>query len=228
MIYDAVREWWMQTQEWYYKAAVIAALGIGLAGATYAGYYWFSMRVQKQAQQALADSLDAYNQAESSGMRAASGDDAKKMELWQDAELALGLGYEQNKHSTLAPYFLALQSDALSQQGKRDEALALLEKAVGMMKAKSSLRDLYEMKLALMYIDADDTRDNGLKKLRSLADDTKNIFRDAALYYLGRYYMAQGESDQAKEFFMTLIDAFPEQEQGASVWAQQAKTELGL
>lgn len=171
----------------------IAVITVGMLGI---GTYWYLSHVkyEQAAQQALSEVLAEYNRAYESP------------ELWQDVEVGAKTGYRQYGRSSLAPFFLGLQSDALLQQDKQDEALALMNDMTAKLSHRSPFYYLYQIKLARikLHSDQEDTQKEGLQQLTSLAQDQKNPQQDEALYYLGLHYDAQDQQDKAQEIWQQL------------------------
>ncbi len=164
-------------------AITVAAFGVGI-------YLYFSqIKQEESAQQALSEVLAEYNRA------------FESPELWQDVEIGTKTGHRQYPRSALAPFFLGLQSEALLQQNKQDEALALMKDMTAKLSKSSPLYYLYQIKLARITLHNDDKaiQKEGLEQLVQLAQNQKNPQQDEALYYLGLYYDSQDQKDKAQE-----------------------------
>ncbi len=207
---------------------MVALSFVGCIGIAIGGYFIYQARVAKREQQAhmrFADSFDILFQA------GAAGYDEKRKKyqqgLFQEAELAFHAGHQHHKGAYLAPYFLVMKAVALLKQGKRDEALEHYQKAVKLMPASSPLKNLYATSVALMQIDNEATHEVGLKQLQQLAQDTANIYRDVAQYYLGSYYWSGDDIAQAKSVWQALVnDQRFVAGEAASPWAELAQTQL--
>jgi predicted negative regulator of RcsB-dependent stress response len=140
--------------------------------------------------------------------------------MLDEAEISFQTGYEQNKKSTIAPFFLAFESDALIKLGKFEDAYKILVDAVGQFSKNSPYYYLYSIKLALMEIDKKDAQ-KGIEDLNILIKDSNNIFKDMAAFYLGEYYWANNNIDKAKEQFQIALAYNPE-----STWGNLAKMRL--
>src|ERR1700722_16795746 len=70
------------------------------------GFYYYNYRISQQelAQKAFFVCIQEFERAN------------KNVDLWPEAELAAVTGYRQHSGSSLAPYFLALQAQALVRQ----------------------------------------------------------------------------------------------------------------
>lgn len=182
---------------------LIAGLGVW-------GYRWHRTGREQKAQEAFSSCVREFERAE------------QDQNLWGNAELVFRLGYEQNKSSSLAPYFLAFQAEALLHIDKRAEALSCMAKAVAALSTSSPVYNAYATKLALMKMDAPEpeTQQQGLSELTKLAQNTNNNSRDMALYYLGLYYWTSDDLVKARETWNDLLP-FAEGE-FASPWARLA------
>lgn len=149
----------------------------------------------------------------------------KKGELWPNAELAAKTGYRDYKNSSLAPYFLILESQALLAQGNNKQALEIIENALTEMGKDSPFYYMFKVKAALIKLDSDDItiQTSGFDQLQGLAYDTANKQRDEALYYLGNYYIVRGDTNRAQEVWKELINSFQgTADSGMSPWAMLA------
>lgn len=185
-------------------AAAIAASIV--FGAGWFGYSFYRSHVNARAQEALAHCLDEYERAIHLG----------EAHAWREVEIAGSEGYKFHESSDVAPFFLTLQADALLAQGKAQEGLDLLKKAVKSMSKRSPLYYFYATKAALVERDVTGSPE----LLRELSQDVKNSQRDMALYYLGHEELLRGDEAKAREYWSQLLS------QQHSVWAQIAQSEL--
>jgi predicted negative regulator of RcsB-dependent stress response len=136
-----------------------------------------------------------------------------------------------DKHASapLLPYYQAYKVQILLQQNKRQEALALLDFMIAHM-TDDSLTTLYEMERAMVQLDDSDTavREIGVATLKMLAHDTENIFRDSAQYYLGRYYWAHNQIDDARTVWQLLVDEQHDEKLAPSPWVAHVQDYLTL
>lgn len=194
-------------------------IGIGIVSFAVAGGfgYWFYRNQQEEAAQiAFATCIEEFNAARSNPS------------LWPTLTLAAQTGYRQHNGSSLAPYFLALEAQSLVGQEKLSEAISLMDRVIGMISQRSPLYYLYAIQTARMKLDSEDTsiKNDGLKSLEALSQDTKNKNRDEALYYLANYCVSQGSLDRAKELFNQLVVAYPEGGLASSPWTVLAQEKL--
>lgn len=194
------------------RALTIGAIVTLAITASLWGYSYYGAYRAKNAQKELASCIELYEKAASAGATAA---------LWPSVEMACKLGYERHSGSSLAPYFLSYQADALIKQNKIDEAITVMGAMVSDLSKSSPLYSMYATKYALMQMDATDSavRAAGLQTLAKLAEDTQNAQRDEALYYVGLYNWHNNDLAQAKEAWQKLVDIPAETQEKASPWA---------
>jgi hypothetical protein len=166
-------------------------LSIAAVFAGFYGYRWYRRQANVKAQRFFAESYKEYTSALTSS----------DPHAWQTVENAFKAGYNRSSGTALAPYFLVFESDALAQQGKTQEAIALLDKSLATMGEKSPLYNLFAIKKAAMQLDAGDSAAvmAAVQNLQQLTADKHNIYRDMAMHYLSSFYKAMGDHDKAKE-----------------------------
>lgn len=193
---------------------------VGFGG--YKIYNWHIYRVQSFAQKAFSESMEIYKQAIAleAGNKDHSPVDKTKNNLWDEVEVSFKLGYEQNKKSTLAPFFLAFESDAQMKLGKFEEAYNNLNEAVNNFSKNSPYFYLYSIKQAVFEIDKKDEQ-KGVAALNNLVNDKNNIFKDMAAFYLGEYFWSKNNVEKAKEQYQNALAYNPE-----STWGNLAKIRL--
>ncbi len=211
----AVKSVYMQfiddLEERRYGRAVIFGLLILIAGsASWGGYSMYVRHREQQASSDLMQYIKDYHQAAG----AESTD-------WNYLANLFKMGYRQHSHSTLAPFFLLYQADALVQDNERQEALSLLDQALVALGVESPLYTTYAVKKALLVLE--DNAQQGIADLQKLAQDKANKQRDMAQYYLGLYYWMHNDSAQAKVAWAELIDSQSAEKQERSAWALQAQ-----
>jgi predicted negative regulator of RcsB-dependent stress response len=172
---------------------------------------WSGYRNQS-AQLRLGSLIESYDSA----MR-------EKNQDWDALVKKFQEGYEENSASDLASYFLVYQAELLLSQGKKDEALTVLDKAISQL-GSASLAPLYKMKRALIKLDSADAslQKEGQSELEALAHDKTNQFNDSALFYLGRYYWSSDDTSAARQTWQKLVDEHRD-ETVPSAWVAQAK-----
>jgi predicted negative regulator of RcsB-dependent stress response len=195
-----------------------ASIGVGItiiATALFFGHRWYVMHREREAQALLAEYIHK-TQTDSS------------LSL-PDAAALFQEGAQKQSGSYLAPYFLVFQANALVKEGKIDEAIEIIEKALAGMSQDNPLVPLFEVKRALMQLDSTQApiKEAGLKRLTELARDTNNTYADMALFYLGNYYWSINDLNQAKMVWEDLINIqLKEQLVSPSPWAQLAQIKL--
>lgn len=137
--------------------------------------------------------------------------------------------YTKHASSSLLPYYLGYKVQILLAQDKREEALAALNTMITDM-VGSPVTALYKMEHALLQLDDVNAEINsaGLEALKTLAHDTDNMFRDSAQYYLGRYYWANNQIDDARLVWQQLVDEQRDEKIAPSPWASQVQEQLAL
>ena len=222
---DVFRAWYRSTvepklQEFRYIREIALALAIALgAGVGMFGYRYYTTSREQEAQLALAELMQEFRQ----------GQYGRGFVDWTDLATRISLEYNQHSGSYLAPYFLVLQADALAKQGDKAEAVQMMDQALGALGKSSPLHYAYATKRALMQLDTEDAQEKnaGLEALTTLAHDTKNTDRDAALFYLGSYHWSQKDMDNAKKSWQELVATFEKAKPAAlSPWVELAKERL--
>ncbi len=158
-------------------------------------YYSYTMYQGRKAQIILGECLDEYQKALES-----------KQDMWSEIVLMNELGLNQASGSSLQPYFMVMQAQALAHQKKFDEAVAMIEQADAALNADLPYKAYYALTKSLMQLDASNMKEQGFANLQQLAHDDSYTFQDAALYYLGSYYWVDNNLDKAKETWQLLID----------------------
>jgi len=131
---------------------------------------------------------------------------------WYDVEVAFEMGHRQNSRSQLAPFFLVFKSEALQAQGKKQEAINLLNDTLGQLKKDSNMYWIYKVKLALSKMDMPDEtiQKEGINELQEISclkgeNKKENSGTVPALFYIGSYYWEKNNFDKAKEAWNKLI-----------------------
>src|SRR4030095_3020635 len=137
--------------------------------------------------------------------------------------------YEKHSRSSLLPYYQEYKVNILLKNGDKDAALVTLDSMINDMQS-SPILALYEMQRALIKLDSADVAviSAGLTSLKNLADDTNNIYRDSAQFYLGRYYWATDRIDLARNVWQHLVDEQQDEKIAASPWVSQVQELLKL
>lgn len=204
----------------YAKPLVVAGALISVVALAYVGYRGYMSAREQKAQLALIHHMQQYHQA----MQDASSYD------WDHFAQALQSTYEQFKNSQIAPYIAAVHADVLTQANAHQAALQSIKTAADTAPTRSPLKHLFKTRYALMMTDSEDQehKADGLKILTELANDQNNIYRDMALFYLGKYHWAHDDKQSAENAWTELINTFYENQVTPSPWAAQAKPLLDL
>ena len=123
------------------------------------------------------------------------------------------------------PYYLSFQADGLLKQGKKNEAIGVMDEMIQHMPVSSPLLPLFKTKRALIKLDSDDEaiQQEAVQELEVLAKDSDNQFQDLAQFYLGRYYWSNDQIVEAKQVWQQLVDEQRKQRLAPSPWAEEVK-----
>jgi len=179
------------------------------------GYRWYVVYREREAQAVLADYIHKAQVDSDTSLAAMEA-------LFQE-------GAQKQSGSYLEPYFLVFQANTLIKEGKLDDAVSIMEKAIARMSKDNVLLPLFEIKRALMQLDSSIEANNqaGSQKLKELAYDVKNRYADMALFFLGHHYWSVDNLEEAKKVWQELIEMQrKEQIVSSSPWAQLAQIKL--
>jgi predicted negative regulator of RcsB-dependent stress response len=219
---STVLSWWDalldREDNFKYSKQVGIAFGFSiLALFSFFGHRWYVGYRERAAQKQLGYYLAEFAQAKQADTPFA----------WQQAGSLFRVGYDQNKSSYLAPYFLFYQASALFNAGNQQEAITILDDAIKNLSGSPFL-NMYKTKRALMLLDMNDvvSQERGLKELEAIAHDATNLQADLAQFYLGRYYWTHDRVDDAKKIWTELVESQKAEKIAASPWAAQAASLL--
>lgn len=179
---------------------VLAAL---LVGGSYVGYTTWKTSHNEKAQVALMESMNDLNMA----MRAMGNAQVPELEvqqLFKSVKTDMELGYSKYKWSSIAPFFLVYQAQAMTHMGEKEEAYALMKKAVGLFSSSSPYHMMYSIQVALRAIDLGKTEE-GLAQLTTLAA-SKHGMADMANYYLAHYFLEHDNKAKGKELLQGIVE----------------------
>ena len=186
--------------------AIMLAL-VGVAG--WFGYSWYKQRINYAAYNDFMQHQESYKKLLAASPGKPSAD--KLQEVGQ----AFIVGAEQHKNSALAPFFLVYRAEIAEQQGKPEEALEYIHKALASMPKDSPLYEYYALKQALLKLDRpsqlpgqvvhEQSQKEGMQELAQLAQSADAGIRDMALYYKGLYEYAHNNIAQARESWNLLL-----------------------
>ncbi len=202
----------------YYRHIMMAVGLIAVVSGGYFGYRWYKVSKEQNAHYALADYMQDYQLAVKMNSPAE----------WQRVETLLTFGYNKHKSSNIAPLFLALRADIQIKQDKLTEAIDTLQQVINALPDNSPISPLFKTKHALILLDSSDEamQKSGLADMVLLARDKDNQYNDIALFYLGRYYWAQNNMQDAKKAWQELVDSSMMEKAYPSPWAIQATAAL--
>jgi tetratricopeptide (TPR) repeat protein len=154
---------------------------------------------------------------------------SSREEKWEKVSALFNKAYQGNASSSIAPYFKAFEAEALLNQQKHSQAIETLAQAVSEIN-DPAIKANYSLKLALMQLDDanESSHQKGFTHLKSLAENTKSLVHDAALFYLGSYFWHKQEFDVAKNYWNQLLLSYGPDSKNPSPWADQAKEKLKL
>lgn len=200
------------------KQITISVLVVVLCAGLFIIYILWSMHRDTVAQRAFGPLIDVYTTT--------MGD---KDAQWDEFIKKCDQEYKNNARSHMAPYFLAYQAQALIEQNKKSEALAILDTIVNTYN-DIPLLHLYKTMRALIKLDMPEqtVQKTGQDELVALAYNKKNQFRDTALFYLGRYYWVHDDVEQARNVWQDLVNEQQDERTMPSAWLDQAQEYLKI
>jgi len=203
-----------------YKKQIMIGLAVttGLAVAMGA-YSVYRKNREARAHRAWVDAFQVYSSKTFSS----------NAEKWQAVVQAYESAYEQNRGTSLAPFFRSFQAEGLYNMGKINEAIKTLQDAVSLIK-NHELKEAYRVKLALYQLDSNTPEmvEQGLKDLSQLALQDTHHMHDFVLYQLGEYYWTTKQFDQVKNYWKMLTLKYGQSAQAPSPWASLVKDRLSL
>jgi tetratricopeptide (TPR) repeat protein len=136
---------------------------------------------------------------------------------------------QKHARSSMLPYYTSYKVRILLHQNKKDEALVALDGLISDV-VGSPIRGLYEMERALIQLDSADEniQKTGLDALQKLAQDTHNMHRDTAQFYLGRYYWSMDDVDAARAIWQQLVDEQHDEKLAPSPWISYVQDKLNI
>lgn len=205
---------------------LVGLVGIGLFIAVTGGvtlYRWHINRQQRLAQLAFSESLEVYHQAWAVDLTPEL--EAEKLGLWEEVELAFKSAHEQNGSSTFGPFYVAFEAQAMAHQGKIQEAVDLLDKAMRALTKYPQFYYLFKTTQALILFE-DKDQQKAIDALKAVAMDEKNPMAAMAYFYLGEYYLYQQDQAHAKEAFNKAITTQGNDVRFASPWMALAQAKV--
>jgi predicted Zn-dependent protease len=198
----------------------VAGVGI-LVSSSVLGYHWYSVHRAQTAQKAFSEDLAEYHNTITGQLG---------HQNWNMLASIFELGANAYSRTSLAPFYLSYEAETLLKDNRRTEATATMGRSVALTTQNNPLRSLYALKNTLMKLDEADTAQlsttEAENELVALAYDTHNLQRDAALYYLGRYYWYKNNHQKAREALQELMTIQSATKNGTSPWVHEAETLL--
>lgn len=180
----------------------------------YFSYRFYVQYREEKVQILFSDNLSLFNKEKNT-----------EDQQWNTVVNAFDAGYNEAKSSYLAPYFLGYKAEALLEQDKKQEALAVYDELFEVLSSDAPLYPLYKTKQALIQLDLADEQQSkkALETLQVLSGNAQNPFRDYAQFYLGQYYWTNGQLTQAKQVWQQLVDEQMQNRISPSPWADEVK-----
>lgn len=218
----------------HYKKQIIIGAGVVFVALAIGGMYLvYRKNREAQAHKLWVQAIELCNASIASDMKKPASLTSKvfnsEQEKWETIATSAQRSYLSTKGASIAPFFLAIQAEALNNLGKRDEAIMVLESAVQSM-ANNELKEGYKVKLALYKLDSGNEAmvQNGLQMLQSIAGQDTHFLNDYVLYQLGEYFWTNQKFDQVKNYWKMLVLKFGPSVQTPSRWAMMVKDRLSL
>lgn len=201
----------------YGKYLSIALVVVLAVTGSYMGYRLYTNYRIKAAQYDFGTILDLYNAKQ----------DATKDDFIAIAAQA-GTGYTKHKNTIIAPLFIVLQSDALIKADASEQALRVMEDYSTHNNAHAPFAQLFKTKQALLSLDSQDPliENKGLAALQELAQDSKNLHRDYALYNLFTYYWTHQNIELARATGQELLASQQGEMRAPSPWSAAVAEKL--
>ena len=161
------------TKRFSYVRELFLGIGICLVLAIgYTGYRWFTISRDQTAQKAFSEYVQDYQLALKEN----------NPQEWDRVAALFQFGRNHYRSTSLAPYFLVMQSDIQLRQGKRAEAITTISEALSEL-SDTNMKSLLSIKRALVRLDSDklEIREVGAQELVTLArkGNTFNVRRRA-------------------------------------------------
>lgn len=198
---------------------VLHLAGVGvLLSSCFLGYRAYSLHRSQAAQRRFSTDMKQYISA------------VQEQPGHQNWQMIAGIfeeGAHEYENTSLAPFFLAYQAQALLKDNKLAEASKAMDRAVSLMSQDNPFYYTYSLTSILMGLDAAEAQnrptDDLEKKLIDVAHTKNNKQRDEALFYLGRYYWYKNNMPQARATLEELISLQSTDKNAVSPWVNQAE-----
>jgi predicted negative regulator of RcsB-dependent stress response len=203
---DEVQEAAFELGHWLeenWRTVAAGAGAVAVVGALLGGWLWYGQRQAVEAQALLAQAQGVFARAETNA-------------FIDDGELAAALdAYDQVIDATgnrqpgqVAHYYRAI---VLHRLGRDEDAIRDLEVVISRQSNPPTLRGSAENFLADLYVGTDQV-DRAIDMLRACSEDGESgLPPSVALVKLGRVYLKQGETQQARDAWQRVLDEYPQQ-----------------
>lgn len=230
MVYERFVMWMIE--HWRYALTLVLLAFCATGGVV--GWRSYRAACEARAHKAYLEVVRLVNTDVKSPSKEASGYFGTEQEK-NEAIISLGdLFLAQHASTSFAPTVLALIARSLNEIGKKEEARVKMHAAE---KACSStdIRQVYALSGALMDLDSQDAtaQESGLAALKVLAKNSSSAVCDAALFYLGEFFWAQQNYQEARLWWAQLVNVADKKQTElgtdvTSVWVAAAREKLSL
>lgn len=203
------------------------ALILGSGGMVW--YRWHATSLAQQAHKTLIQTLQVF-EAPIEKKSTDQSQFSSATDKWTQVASLCAEGYDRFKRTTLAPFFLVYQAEALLNLKKHDEALPLLAQAQAQMRSQP-LKDFMSVKVALVSMDcsAQAVQQEGFLQLKRLAESTDHAAHEYALYSLGLYFWDNKEFAQAKNYWQQMLVKYSQNDaRSGGAYTELVKEKLAL
>ena len=229
MMQAVVNQWLQELKGRDYTtwALTIAMAGLILFGG-FKGYSWYVQNRERNAQLAMSEAFAEYDHAVYQLVEGGQSQEVIQQKL-EDAHLGFDQVVNSHKNSNLVASAHAFEADIYWYEGKKEQALDSMEKALESLKKKSPLTYVLRTKYALLKMETE-RLEEGLADLQKLATDEKNPNADTAAFYLGYYHWCNKDESKAREAWDILkkFDGTNSIKRGRSPWLAVAEMKMSL
>ena len=127
-------------------------------------------------------------------------------EKWKTIEQESIAAQKNYGDTKLQGLFSAYQAQSALELGKKAEAVSLF-KAASKQIVDKSLAAQYSVSMALLQLDSEASKNEGLETLQTIADQKEIPAHTLALYYLGEYAWTESRFTDAQNYWSQLVIA---------------------
>lgn len=214
------------------KVVISGALALILGSGGMVFYRWHATSLAQQAHKTLIETLQVF-EAPIQKVTDKPSEQAQfhsATEKWTQIASLCADAHDRFKRTTLAPFFLVYQAEALLNLKKHDEALPLLQQAQAQMRSQP-LKDFMNVKVALVGMDcsAQALQQEGFLQLKRLAENADHTAHEFALYNLGLYFWNNKEFAQAKNYWQQMLVKYAQNDaRSGGAYTELVKQKLAL